>query len=128
MAEPLANEILDLLAPAFGLEPVDAAARGSAPAESFLVRGGPATVGIIASVTRPFCGDCDRVRITADGKFRTCLFSLEETDLRATMRSGGSDDDIAAAIEAAVGAKWAGHRIGQVTFIRPSRSMSQIGG
>ena len=85
-------------------------------------------MGVIASVTEPFCGDCDRVRITADGKFRSCLFALDESDLRAVLRDGGTDDDVAAVVEAAVGAKWAGHRIGQVEFVRPSRSMSQIGG
>jgi cyclic pyranopterin phosphate synthase len=68
------------------------------------------------------------VRLTADGQLRTCLFSLEDHDLRGPMRAGASDDDLAAIIEAAVGAKWAGHAIGQVTFIRPRRSMSQIGG
>jgi cyclic pyranopterin phosphate synthase len=66
--------------------------------------------------------------VTAEGKFRTCLFALEETDLRAVLRGGGTDDDVARAIEAAVGTKWAGHRIGQVSFVRPARSMSQIGG
>jgi cyclic pyranopterin phosphate synthase len=85
-------------------------------------------VGVIASVTQPFCGTCDRVRLTAEGKFRNCLFSVRETDLRAVLRNGGSDDELAAAIEAEVGRKWAGHSIGQVTFIRPERSMSQIGG
>ena len=98
------------------------------PAARVRYRDGRGDVGVIASVTEPFCGDCDRVRITAEGKFRTCLFALDETDLRATLRDGGTDDDLAAAIEAAVGTKWAGHRIGQVTFVRPSRSMSQIGG
>jgi cyclic pyranopterin phosphate synthase len=68
------------------------------------------------------------VRITADGKLRTCLFALDETDLRAVLRGGGSDEDLATAIRGAVGTKWAGHRIGQVNFIRPSKSMSQIGG
>jgi len=85
-------------------------------------------VGVIPSVTKPFCGDCDRVRLTAEGAFRTCLFATEEFDLRAAMRSGASDDDLAARIVAAVGTKWAGHRINQVDFIRPSKSMSQIGG
>ena len=70
----------------------------------------------------------DRVRITADGQFRTCLFALDETDLRAVLRGGGSDDDLEAAIRPAVASKWAGHQIGNVTFLRPSRSMSQIGG
>src|SRR3712207_1032246 len=69
--------------------------RGSAPAELFLVDGGPATVGIIASVTRPFCGSCDRVRLTADGQVRNCLFAREESDLRAALRSGASDEEIA---------------------------------
>ena len=83
---------------------------------------------VIASVTEPFCGSCDRVRVTADGQFRTCLFALDETDLRAVLRGGGGDDDLDAAIRVAVGHKWAGHQIGNVAFIRPPRSMSQIGG
>ena len=77
---------------------------------------------------RPFCDSCDRVRITAEGKFRTCLFALEEFDLRGVLRDGGTDDDLAGAIERAVGTKWAGHHIGKVDFVRPDRSMSQIGG
>ena len=80
---------------------------------------GVAGSGSIASVTRPFCGSCDRVRLTAEGEFRNCLFSVRETDLRAILRGGGNDDDLAAAIEAEVGRKWAGHSIGQVHFIRP---------
>ena len=83
---------------------------------------------MIASVTEPFCESCDRVRVTAEGRFRTCLFALDETDLRAVMRDGGTDTELADAIEAAVGTKWAGHHIGAVDFIRPARSMSQIGG
>ena len=89
---------------------------------------------MIASVTEPFCDNCDRVRLTAEGQFRTCLFALEESDLRAELRAGGGldapdlDDRLAAAIEGAVGTKWAGHRIGAVDFVRPDRSMSQIGG
>ena len=93
---------------------------------------GHGDVGVIASVTEPFCGDCDRVRVTAEGRFRTCLFALGETDLRALVRAEGpaaaADDAVAAAIAEAVGAKWAGHRIGQVDFVRPARTMSQIGG
>jgi cyclic pyranopterin phosphate synthase len=89
---------------------------------------GRGEIGVIPSVTKPFCGDCDRIRITAEGKLHTCLFALDEHDLRAILREGGSDDDLARAIEAAVGTKWAGHRIGQVSFVRPPRSMSQIGG
>ena len=93
---------------------------------------GKGTVGVIPSVSHPFCGDCDRVRLTSDGQFRTCLFATDETDLKSILRSGDSpsaiDDAIAGAITRAVGAKWAGHQIGQVNFIRPARTMSQIGG
>jgi cyclic pyranopterin phosphate synthase len=119
------QEILAAIAAEFPLEPV---ARGSEPAEVFRYRDGRGEIGVIASVTEPFCGSCDRIRLTADGQLRTCLFSLDETDLRSVLRSGGSDDDLAAVIERAVAGKWAGHAIGQVTFIRPRRSMSQIGG
>jgi cyclic pyranopterin phosphate synthase len=99
-----------------------------APAHRWRYADGRGTVGVIASVTEPFCGDCDRIRITSDGQLRTCLFSLEETDLRGLMREGGSDDQLAEAIATAVAGKWAGHKIGQVNFLRPRRSMSQIGG
>lgn len=121
-----ADETLATIDAAFPLEPV--APHGAAPATTYRYKDGRGTVGVIPSVTRPFCGDCDRVRLTAEGRFRTCLFATEETDLRAVLRRGGGDDDLARAIEAAVGTKWAGHQIGQVDFIRPSRSMSQIGG
>jgi cyclic pyranopterin phosphate synthase len=91
---------------------------------------GRGDVGVIASVSEPFCESCDRVRITAEGRFRTCLFALEETDLRAVLRSEEPDvdDRLATAVAAAVGTKWAGHHIGQSDFVRPERSMSQIGG
>src|ERR1700722_12933684 len=102
--------------------------RDPAPAESDTNADGGGRVGVIASVTRPFCQSCDRIRLTADGQLRNCLFSVRETDLRGILRGGGSDDDLAAAVEAEVGHKWAGHSIGQVHFIRPARSMSQIGG
>ena len=107
------------------------------PAERFEYADGGGDVGVIASVTEPFCDNCDRVRITAEGKFRTCLFALEEFDLRSVVRDQSAerplsddavDDLLAAEIARAVGTKWAGHRIGQVDFIRPDRSMSQIGG
>lgn len=101
---------------------------GAEPAETYDYADGAGRVGVIASVTRPFCESCDRVRLTAEGQLRNCLFSVRETDLRAILRSGGSDDDLAAAIESEVGRKWAGHSIGQVHFVRPARSMSQIGG
>jgi cyclic pyranopterin phosphate synthase len=99
-----------------------------APAESYSYADGGGKIGVIASVTKPFCDSCDRIRLTAEGQLRNCLFSIRETDLRSILRGGGTDDDLAAAVEAEVGRKWAGHSIGQVHFIRPDRSMSQIGG
>ena len=89
---------------------------------------GAGEIGIVASVTQKFCDSCDRVRLTADGQFRNCLFATDEFDLRGPLRSGASDDDLAALLERAVAAKWAGHGIGRVDFVRPARSMSQIGG
>ena len=121
-----AAEVVAAIDAVFPLEPVEV--RGSAPAERFTYRDGAGEIGVIASVTQSFCGACDRVRLTAEGMFRNCLFAVQETDLRAVLRGGGSDDDVAAAIAADVGRKWAGHSIGQVNFIRPGRSMSQIGG
>jgi GTP 3',8-cyclase len=118
--------VVDRLGAVYPLSPVEV--RGNQPAERFVYRDGRGEVGVIASVTRSFCGSCDRVRITAEGMFRNCLFSVRETDLRAILRGGGSDDDLAAAIAADVATKWAGHSIGQVHFIKPVRSMSQIGG
>lgn len=102
--------------------------RGSAPAELFLVDGGPATVGVIASVTRPFCGDCDRVRLTADGQVRNCLFARSESDLRLAMRAGASDDELADRWVAAMSGKRAGHGIDDPSFLQPDRPMSAIGG
>ena len=121
-----AEEIVATVDAVYPLEPVDV--RGSQPAERFRYRDGQGEIGVIASVTRSFCGSCDRVRLTAEGMFRNCLFAVRETDLRAILRGGGSDDDLAAAVAADVGTKWAGHSIGQVHFVRPARSMSQIGG
>jgi cyclic pyranopterin phosphate synthase len=121
-----AAEVVAAIDAVYPLEPVEV--RGSAPAERFRYRDGGGEIGVIASVTRSFCGACDRVRLTAEGMFRNCLFAVQETDLRAVLRGGGSDDDLAAAITADVGRKWAGHSIGQVNFIRPDRTMSQIGG
>jgi GTP 3',8-cyclase len=121
-----AEEIVAAIDAVYPLSAV--AERGDQPAERFVYQDGRGEIGVIASVTRSFCGTCDRVRITAEGMFRNCLFAVRETDLRAIMRSGGSDDDLAAAIAADVGTKWAGHSIGQVHFIKPARSMSQIGG
>src|SRR5262245_43210848 len=120
------DEIVSAIAAVHPLEPVPA--RGSAPADRWRYLDGRGEVGVIPSVTRPFCGDCDRVRLTAEGQFRTCLFATREFDLRALLRGGATEDELAAEIIRAVGTKWAGHRIGQVSFIRPARSMSQIGG
>jgi len=120
------DEIVARIAEVFPLEQMPA--RGSAPADRWRYLDGLGTVGVIPSVTKPFCGDCDRVRLTADGQFRTCLFETREFDLRALLRGGASDDEVAAEIERAVGTKWAGHQIGQVAFVKPRRSMSQIGG
>ncbi len=123
-----ADEILDRLGTAFDLEPADTADRGSAPAELFLVDGGPATVGVIGSVTRPFCGACDRVRLTADGQIRNCLFAREESDLRPLLRGGGTDTEIADRWRATVAAKLPGHGINDPSFLQPARPMSAIGG
>ena len=120
------DEIVERIHAVYPLEQVPA--RGAAPADRWRYLDGQGTVGVIPSVTKPFCGDCDRVRLTADGQFRTCLFATDEFDLCTAMRAGEDDDQLAARIERAVGTKWAGHRINRVDFVRPKRSMSQIGG
>ena len=123
-----AEEILAALGREFTLTPDDPGQRGSAPAEAFLVEGGPARVGVIASVTRPFCGTCDRVRLTADGQVRNCLFARAESDLRGPLRAGASDDELAAAWRRAVAGKLPGHGINDPSFLQPDRPMSAIGG
>jgi cyclic pyranopterin phosphate synthase len=123
-----AEETFARLSQAFALSPDAERARGAAPAETFLVDGGPARVGIIASVTRPFCGACDRVRLTADGQVRNCLFAREESDLRSAMRGGACDEEIAARWRAAVAGKLPGHGINDPSFLQPDRPMSAIGG
>jgi GTP 3',8-cyclase len=120
------EEIVSVISSEFPLEIVPA--RGAAPADRWRYLDGKGTVGVIPSVSKPFCADCDRVRLTSDGQFRTCLFATDEFDLRNLLRNGGTDDEIADLIIHAVGTKWAGHQINQVNFIRPNRSMSQIGG
>jgi len=122
-----AGEILAALRTAFDLTP-DGHDRGAAPAERWLVDGGPAAVGVIASVTRPFCGACDRTRLTADGQVRSCLFARTETDLRALLRGGASDGEIADTWRAAMWGKLAGHGIDEPGFLQPDRPMSAIGG
>ena len=120
-----AAEIVERIGSVYPLEPL---APSSAPAARYRYRDGAGEIGIVASVTQAFCGTCDRVRLTAEGKFRNCLFALDEYDVRTLLRNGASDDDISACFENAVHAKWAGHQINQVHFIRPKKSMSQIGG
>jgi cyclic pyranopterin phosphate synthase len=127
-----ADEILAALAP-FDLQP-DVVSRGTAPAETWLVpghvdaAGEPARVGVIGSVTRPFCGDCDRTRLTADGQVRNCLFATEESDLRKLLRDGAPDEEIADAWQTAMRGKRAGHGIDDPAFLQPARPMSAIGG
>ncbi|MGI8679698.1 MAG: GTP 3',8-cyclase MoaA [Jatrophihabitans sp.] len=130
-----ADEILTLLSERYEIRPLDR--NSSAPAEEFEVVDGPdhdtwaasiGRLGIIASVTRPFCRDCDRLRLTADGQLRTCLFAQSETDLRGPLRTGASDDELAEVIRTAVAGKQAGHGIGSATFVQPERTMSAIGG
>ncbi|MET9794275.1 GTP 3',8-cyclase MoaA [Nocardiopsis alba] len=129
-----ADEILRRLEADFDLQPADGETRGSAPAELFHVRGltfpdgREATVGVIGSVTRPFCGACDRVRLTADGQIRNCLFAREESDLRTPLREGATDDEIAERWTAAVAGKLPGHGIDDPGFLQPARPMSAIGG
>ena len=131
-----ADEIQQLLSRHFVLAP-HGADRGSAPAEEFDVLDGPdaaswahrpGRVGIIASVTRPFCRDCDRLRLTADGQLRTCLFAQSETDLRGPLRAGASDAELGEIIRVAVAGKQAGHGIDKADFVQPARTMSAIGG
>lgn len=122
-----AAELLAVLAERFILEPVGRE-DPAAPAEEWLVDGGPDTVGIIASVTRPFCGACDRTRLTAEGSVRACLFGDDETDLRALLRSGASDAELADRWRAAMWGKKAGHGIDDLDFVRPVRTMGGIGG
>ena len=131
-----ADEILALLEGAgYVVRPHDT--RTHAPAEEFAVLDGPqheawtapvGRLGIIASVTRPFCRECDRLRLTADGQLRTCLFAQSETDLRGPLRAGASDAELTDVIVGAVAEKQAGHGIGSATFVQPQRTMSAIGG
>jgi len=122
-----AEEIFSLLSKEFTLTP-SPQERGGAPAERWLVDGGPADVGIIASVTRPFCAACERTRLTADGAVRSCLFSNDETDLRALLRGGAADEEIAQTWRLTMWGKLAGHEINDAGFAQPIRPMSAIGG
>ena len=119
------SEIVEAIDAVF---PLVAGERGHDPAELFVYADGGGSVGVIASVTQPFCATCDRVRLSAEGNLRNCLFALEEFDLRGAMRRGAADDELETIVRRCVAAKWAGHGIGTVNFIRPAKSMSQIGG
>ncbi|MFJ3804313.1 GTP 3',8-cyclase MoaA [Streptomyces sp. NPDC090088] len=123
-----AGDILTSLRTRFELTPEGEGERGSAPAERWLVDGGPQHVGVIASVTRPFCAACDRTRLTADGQIRTCLFAQEETDLRAALRSDAPDEEIARIWRLAMWGKRAGAGLDDPSFVQPDRPMSAIGG
>jgi len=122
-----AEEILASLRTGFNLTE-DPTERGASPAETWLVDGGPARVGVIASVTRAFCGTCDRTRLTADGQIRNCLFARDESDLRTALRSGGSDEELADRWRLAMWGKLPGHGIDDPSFLQPVRPMSSIGG
>ncbi|QKW05765.1 GTP 3',8-cyclase MoaA [Streptomyces sp. NA04227] len=123
-----AGDILASLRTRFRLEPEGEEQRGSAPAERWIVDGGPHRVGVIASVTRPFCAACDRTRLTADGQVRTCLFATEETDLRAALRADADDAHLAEIWRGAMWGKKAGSGLDDPTFLQPERPMSAIGG
>jgi len=121
------REVLARIGERFPLLPLEHDER--APATSYrFADGAPGTVGVIASVTEPFCDACDRMRLTADGQFRSCLFALDETNLRDPLRGGAGDDELERLIRAAMWEKWAGHRINHPDFVQPVRSMSAIGG
>jgi cyclic pyranopterin phosphate synthase len=118
--------ILETIGGTFPLSPIGHA---NEPATSYgFADGAPGRIGVIASVTEPFCDTCNRLRLTAEGQVRACLFSLEETDLRGPMRDGASDEELAGLIRTTVWRKWSGHRINHADFVQPARSMSMIGG
>ncbi|MFV0258576.1 MAG: GTP 3',8-cyclase MoaA [Acidimicrobiales bacterium] len=118
----------EILEAARTYRPFTAVPRGSAPAERFRYDDGSGEFGIIATVSAPFCASCDRIRLPADGQFRNCLFGLEHLDVRSRLRDAATDEEILAAIAGLVDRKWAGHQVGKVHFVRPSKSMSQLGG
>ncbi len=123
----VADLVVETLRRRFDLSP-DPGPRGSAPAKLWRVNGGPATLGIIASVSEAFCAACDRTRLTADGQVRSCLFATEESDLRGLLRAGAGDDEVEQAWRAAMWRKAAGHGINDPDFVQPRRPMSAIGG
>jgi cyclic pyranopterin phosphate synthase len=120
------QEIHEILSTRFVL--AEAHDRGTAPAELFTIDGGPDQVGIIASVTAPFCASCDRIRLTADGQVRNCLFAKEESDLRDQLRAGAEPTALESIVRASITAKRAGHGISDPEFTQPDRGMNAIGG
>lgn len=122
-----AQEIRDIIHAVFPLE-LDPSTPPEDPARRYRFRDGRGSIGIIASVTEPFCGSCNRLRLTADGKLRSCLFAIEETDLKTPLRAGASDEELGRLIVETVSQKWAGHMINVAGFVKPERNMSQIGG
>lgn len=123
-----AAEILEILEREFGPLAPAADQDERAPAQDYDYLDGGGRVGLIASVSRPFCASCNRVRLTADGKLRNCLFALDETDIRALLRGGAADESIAQAVRESVAGKWEGHEINTARFIKPERLMHSIGG
>jgi cyclic pyranopterin phosphate synthase len=121
-------EILAMLSEIAPLEPVQERAGAAGPAERFRWKDGKGEVGLIGSVTEPFCDHCNRIRLTADGKLRTCLFSIVEHDVRSLLRGGSADEAVAELVERAVESKEPGHKIGRPDFVKPIRTMSSIGG
>ncbi len=119
------DEIVEQVSAKYELVQID---NGSDPASRYVFSDMDLEFGVIPTVTKPFCDSCDRIRLTAEGQLRNCLFSVEEYDLRKLLRTHASDEAIYSVIERAVGDKWRGHSIGNVNFLRPKRSMSQIGG
>jgi cyclic pyranopterin phosphate synthase len=110
----------------YPLAPAERAPHATARVHAFA--DGRGSIGFINPVSEPFCGDCNRIRLTADGRLRTCLFSLNETDLRAPLRAGATDDDLEEVIRGAVWAKELKHRVNEPGFVQPARTMSAIGG
>lgn len=122
-----AEEILAIIGSRYPLEPVTPPGSPE-PATVYRFSDGRGEIGVIPTVTRPFCASCNRIRLTADGKLRYCLFAVEETDLKTPMRAGATDEELAWLFVDCVRGKWAGHLIDQPAFRRPERNMSQIGG
>jgi cyclic pyranopterin phosphate synthase len=121
------SEILETISGRYPVERVSPE-RHSDPATVYRFTDGQGEIGVIPTVTEPFCATCDRLRLTADGKLRHCLFAVQETDLKTPMRAGATDEDLAWGFVDCVRSKWAGHLINQAGFTRPERNMSQIGG